>query len=103
MDLYASSQQSTCFPERIQTLLDKIELSVNDNNAIEAQSSLNTLNIEIRKWCESSEPPNTEQLQVIQLQISTILVIANNIKNESSKAIINHKKSGRAIKAYKAT
>ena len=36
-------------------------------------------------------------------ELNTMLVKANSAKNESSKAIIKHKKSGKAIKAYKAS
>ena len=98
----ASRQLTTNQAEHIQMLLSKIELLVNDNNADEAQPFLDTLNTEITQWCESSEGPSAEQLKLIQLRINTILVSANSAKNESSKAIIKHKKSGKAIKAYKA-
>ena len=99
----ASKQLTTNQAEHIQMLLNKIELLVNDNNADEAQPFLNTLNSDLKKWCESNNSPNTEQLQSIQFRINTILVKANSAKNESSKAIIKHKNSGKAIKAYKAT
>ena len=97
------SQTPASHAEQIQALLSNIEVLVNDNNADEAQPFLDTLNTDIKQWCESSEGPSAEQLELIQLRINTILVKANNAKNESSKAIIKHKKSGKAIKAYKNT
>ena len=103
MDLSASPQPLTNYSELIQTLLSRIEVLVNENNADEAQPLLDTLNVELKQWCESSDGPSAEQLELIQLRINTILVKANGAKNESSKAIIKHKKSGKAIKAYKAS
>ncbi|KAA1154555.1 hypothetical protein EU510_00110 [Pseudoalteromonas sp. FUC4] len=102
MDSPTSSQQLTSHAEQIQTLLSNIEVLVNDNNADEAPPFLNTLNTKLKQWCENSEGPSAEQLELIQLRINTILVKANSAKNESSKAIIKQKKSGKAIKAYKA-
>jgi hypothetical protein len=99
----ASEQLTINQAEHIQMLLGKIESLVNDNNADEAQPVLNTLNTDLKQWCESNESPNTEQLQSIQIRINTILAKANSAKSESSKAIIKHKKSGEAIKAYRAT
>lgn len=103
MDAPTSSQQLTSHAEQIQTLLSNIEVLVNDNNADEAPPFLDTLNTKLKQWCESSDGPSAEQLELIQLRINTILVKANGAKNESSKAIIKHKKSGKAIKAYKAS
>ncbi|KHM47648.1 hypothetical protein PL71_10725 [Pseudoalteromonas distincta] len=103
MESSTSSEPPTNYSELIKTLLSKIEVLVNDNNADEAQPLLGTLNTELKQWCESSEGPSAEQLELIQLRINTILVKANSAKNESSKAIIKHKKSGKAIKAYKAS
>jgi hypothetical protein len=102
MDSPTSSEQLTNSSELIQTLLSKIEVLVNDDNADEAQPLLDTLNVELKQWCESSDGPSAKQLELIQLSINTILVKANGA-NESSKAIIKHKKSGKAIKAYKAS
>ncbi|MBH0050364.1 MULTISPECIES: hypothetical protein [unclassified Pseudoalteromonas] len=96
------SQTPISHAEQIQALLSNIEVLVNDNNADEAQPLLDTLNTKLKQWCESSGGPSAEQLELIQLRINTILVTANGAKNESSKAIIKHKKSGKAIKAYKA-
>ena len=96
------SQTPASHAEQIQALLSNIEVLVNDNNADEAQPLLDTLNTKLKQWCESSGGPSAEQLELIQLRINTILVTANGAKNESSKAIIKHKKSGKAIKAYKA-
>ncbi|MBG9994172.1 hypothetical protein I6F50_03775 [Pseudoalteromonas sp. NZS127_1] len=96
------SQTPISHAEQIQALLSNIEVLVNDNNADEAQPLLDTLNTKLKQWCESSDGPSAEQLELIQLRINTILVTANGAKNESSKAIIKHKKSGKAIKAYKA-
>ena len=103
MDSPTSSEPLTNYSELIQTLLSNIEVLINDNNADEAQPLLDTLNVELKQWCESSDGPSAEQLELIQLRINTILVKANGAKNESSKAIIKHKKSGKAIKAYRAT
>ncbi|WP_024599222.1 hypothetical protein [Pseudoalteromonas sp. TAE56] len=103
MDSPTSSEQLTNSSELIQTLLSKIEVLVNDDNADEAQPLLDTLNTELKQWCESSDGPSAEELELIQLRINTILVKANGAKNESSKAIIKHKKSDKAIKAYKAS
>ena len=103
MDSQTPSEPPTNYSELIQTLLSKIEALVNDNNADEAPHFLDTLNTEIKQWCECSEGPNAEQLELIKQRINIILVKANSTKNESSKAIIKHKKSGKAIKAYKAT
>jgi len=103
MDLSTSPQPLTNHSELIQNLLSKIEVLVNDDNADEAQPLLDTLNVELKQWCESSDGPSAEQLELVQLRINTILVKANSAKNESSKAIIKHKKSGKAIKAYKAS
>ncbi|MBH0056467.1 hypothetical protein I6F65_05810 [Pseudoalteromonas sp. SWXJZ94C] len=102
MNSPTSSQPLTNNFELIQTLLSNIEVLVNDDNAGEAQPFLDTLNAKLKQWCESSEGPSAEQLELIQLRINTILVKANSAKNESSKAIIKQKKSGKAIKAYKA-
>ncbi|WP_166420236.1 hypothetical protein [Pseudoalteromonas sp. Z1A8] len=102
MDSPTSPQPLTKYSELIQTLLSNIEVLVNDNNADEAQPFLDTLNTNIKQWCESNEGPSAEQLELIQLRINTILVKANSAKNESSKAIIKQKKSGKAIKVYRA-
>ncbi|KAA1160170.1 MULTISPECIES: hypothetical protein [Pseudoalteromonas] len=99
----ASEQLTTNQAEHIKILLKEIESLVNDNNADEAQPILKTLNTDLKKWCESNNSPNAEQLQSIQITINSILAKANIAKSESSKAIIKYKKSGRAIKAYKAT
>lgn len=103
MDAPTFSEPLTNYSELIQTLLSRIEVLVNDNNADEAQPLLDTLNVELKQWCESSDGPSARQLELIQLRINTILVKANSAKSESSKAIIKHKKSGKAIKAYKAS
>lgn len=103
MDSPTFSEPLTNYSELIQTLFSRIEVLVNDNNADEAQPLLDTLNVKLKQWCESSDGPSAKQLELIQLRINTILVIANSAKNESSKAIIKHKKSGKAIKAYKAS
>ena len=97
------SQTPASHAEQIQALLSNIEVLVNDNNADEAQPFLDTLNVNIKQWCEGNDIPSEEELKSIQLRINTILVKANCAKNESSKAIIKHKKSGKAIKAYRAT
>ena len=102
MDSPTFSEPLTNYSELIQNLLSKIEVLVNDDNADEAQPLLDTLNVELKQWCESRDGPSAKQLELIQLRINTILVKANSAKNESSKAIIKHKKSGKAIKAYKA-
>lgn len=101
MDSPTFSEPLTNYSELIQTLLSNIEVLVNDDNADEAQPLLDTLNVKLKQWCESSDGPSAKQLELIQLRINAILVKANSAKNESSKAIIKHKKSGKAIKAYK--
>ncbi|WP_165725360.1 hypothetical protein [Pseudoalteromonas sp. SA25] len=103
MDTPTYSQQLTSYSEQIRALLSKIEVLVSDNNADEAQPFLDALNAQIKQWCEGNDIPSEEELKSIQLRINTILVKANCAKNESSKAIIKHKKSGKAIKAYRAT
>ena len=103
MDSPTFSEPLTNYSELIQTLFSNIEVLVNDDNADEAQPLLDTLNVKLKQWCESSDGPSAKQLELIQLRINTILVKANSAKNESSKAIIKHKKSGKAIKAYKAS
>ncbi|MDN3474016.1 hypothetical protein [Pseudoalteromonas sp. APC 3355] len=103
MDSPTFSEPLTNYSELIQTLLSNIEVLVNDDNADEARPLLDTLNVKLKQWCESSDGPSAKQLELIQLRINTILVKANSAKNESSKAIIKHKKSGKAIKAYKAS
>ena len=103
MDSPTFSEPLTNYSELIQTLLSNIEVLVNDDNADEAQPLLDTFHVKLKQCCESSDGPSAKQLELIQLRINTILVKANSAKNESSKAIIKHKKSGKAIKAYKAS
>jgi len=88
--------------EHIHELLDNIESLVQSNKADEATPILDTLNIEIKSWCESNTPPNTQELEAIQAAINAISKQAIAAKNESSKAIIKQKKSGKAISAYKS-
>tara|TARA_Y100000780_G_scaffold44702_1_gene36901 strand:- start:3642 stop:3938 length:297 start_codon:yes stop_codon:yes gene_type:complete len=88
--------------KHIHELLDNIESLVQSNKAEETKPIMDTLNIELRSWCESDTPPNTQELEAIQAAINTINKQAMAKKNESSKAIINQKKSGKAISAYKS-
>lgn len=88
--------------EYINQLLSRIELLVQSNNADEAPPIMDTLNSELKRWCESETPPNAKQLMAVQANINNISKQANAVKNESSKAIIKQKKTGRAISAYKS-
>ena len=87
--------------KHIHELLDNIESLVQSNKAEDTKPIMDTLNIELRSWCESDTPPNTQELEAIQAAINTINKQAMAKKNESSKAIIQ-KKSGKAISAYKS-
>jgi len=88
--------------EYINKLLSNIESLVNDNNADQAQLVIHTLNDALKSWCESDTPPNALQLTAVQTKINAISKQANVAKNESSKAIIKQKKTGKAISAYKS-
>lgn len=88
--------------EYIDQLLSQIEVLVQSNNADEAPPIMDTLNSELKRWCESENPPTAEQLMVVQANINNITKQANAVKNESSKAIIKQKKTGKAISAYKS-
>ncbi|TMP10380.1 hypothetical protein CWC11_02845 [Pseudoalteromonas sp. S3178] len=88
--------------EQIGELLNNIESLVQSNKAEEAKPIMDTLNIELKSWCESDTPPNAQELEAIQAAINTINKQAMAKKNESSKAIIKQKKSGKAISAYKS-
>ncbi|MEI8618147.1 hypothetical protein P4S63_16380 [Pseudoalteromonas sp. B193] len=95
MDSPTSSEPLTNYSELIQTLLSNIEVLVNDNNADEARPLLDTLNVELKQWCESSEGPSAEQLELIQLRINTILVKANSAKTSHLKLLLNIKNQER--------
>ncbi|MBQ4797796.1 hypothetical protein J8L73_01345 [Pseudoalteromonas sp. MMG006] len=88
--------------KRINVLLNNIEALVQSNNADEAMPIMDTLNSELKSWCESAPPPNTQELEAIHAAINKINKQAMAKKNESSKAIIRQKKSGKAISAYKS-
>jgi len=88
--------------EYINKLLSNIESLVNNNNADEAQLVIHTLNDALKSWCESDTPPSALQLKAVQTKINAISEQANVAKNESSKAIIKQKKTGKAISAYKS-
>lgn len=94
--------EETSKAEHINQLLSRIELLVQSNNADEAPPIMDTLNSELKRWCESDNPPTVEQLMVVQANINNISKQANAVKNESSKAIIKQKKTGKAISAYKS-
>ena len=64
MDSPTSSEQLTNYSELIQTLLSKIEVLVNDDNADEAQPFLDTLNTELKQWCESSEGSKCRAIRI---------------------------------------
>ena len=80
----------------------EIEVLVQSNKADDATPIMATLNSELKRWCESDNPPNAEQLMAVQTNINNISKQANAVKNESSKAIIKQKKTGKAISAYKS-
>lgn len=88
--------------KHINELLNNIEALVQSNKADEAKPSMDTLNIELKNWCESDAPPKAQELEAIQAAINTISKQAMAKKNESSKALIKQKKSGKAISAYKS-
>ncbi|WP_324738038.1 hypothetical protein VOI46_12070 [Pseudoalteromonas sp. CuT4-3] len=88
--------------EYINQLLSQIEVLVQSNKADDATPIMATLNSELERWCESDNPPNAEQLMAVQTNINNISKQANAVKNESSKAIIKQKKTGKAISAYKS-
>lgn len=88
--------------EYINQLLSQIEVLVQSNKANEAKPIMDTLNSELKRWCESETPPNAKQLMAVQTNINNISKQANAVKNESSKAIIKQKKTGKAISAYKS-
>jgi len=88
--------------EYINQLLSQIEVLVQSNKATEAKPIMDTLNSELKRWCESETPPNAKQLMAVQTNINNISKQANAVKNESSKAIIKQKKTGKAISAYKS-
>ena len=90
--------EETSKAERINQLLSRIELLVQSNNADEAPPIMDTLNSELKRWGESENPPTAKQLMVVQANSKQ----ANAVKNESSKAIIKQKKTGKAISAYKS-
>ncbi len=96
------TQSLSAKAEHINGLLNNIEALVQSKKADEAMPIMDTLNIELKSWCESDTPPNAQELETIQAAIKTISKQAIAAKNESSKAIIKQKKSGKAISAYKS-
>lgn len=88
--------------EYINKLLSNIESLITNNNADEAQLVIHTLNDALKSWCESDTPPSALQLKAVQTKINAISAQASVAKNESSKAIIKQKKTGKAISAYKS-
>ncbi|MDC9565177.1 MULTISPECIES: hypothetical protein [unclassified Pseudoalteromonas] len=94
--------EETSKAEHINQLLSRIELSVQSNKADEAKPIMDTLNSKLKSWCESDTPPNTQELETIQAVINAISKQAIAAKNESLKAIIKQKKTGKAISAYKS-
>lgn len=58
--------------KHIHELLDNIESLVQSNKAEDTKPIMDTLNIELRSWCESDTPPNTQELEAIQAAINTI-------------------------------
>ena len=96
------TQSLSAKADHINGLLNNIEALVQSNKADEATPIMDILNSELKSWCESETPPNTHELETIQAAINAISKQAMAKKNESSKAIIKQKKSGKAISAYKS-
>lgn len=97
------SMQSAQSTELVNQLLCQLQTEVNNNNADTAQQLLAQLNNKLIAWCESEQPPTADELQALQTTINTILTTAENQKTESFNALLKHKKSGKAINAYKST
>lgn len=95
--------KSTQAAEQIKQLLCELQAQVNSNRADGAANSLELLNKHLVNWCESTSPPSVDELSVLQTQINMILATAENQKAESFSAILKHKKSDKAINAYKST
>jgi ElaB/YqjD/DUF883 family membrane-anchored ribosome-binding protein len=89
--------------EQINQLLSEVELRLSDNTPDDAQQKLNELNNHLQAWCEGSTPPSADELTAIQAHINTILSNANSQKDDSFKALLKHKKTNKAISAYKST
>ena len=71
--------EETSKAEHINQLLNRIELLVQSNNADEAPPIMDTLNSELKRWCESENPPTGEQLVAVQTNINNISKRANRI------------------------
>jgi ABC-type transporter Mla subunit MlaD len=89
--------------EQIKQLLCELETLVNSNDADAATLQLEALNSCLKSWCESAEQPSSDELTATLAHINTILTQANNHKDDSFKALLKHKKSDKAISAYKST
>ncbi|KGJ98575.1 hypothetical protein [Pseudoalteromonas sp. ND6B] len=89
--------------EHVKQLLCELQTHVNKNSADGAANSLELLNKHLVNWCESTSPPSVDELSVLQTQINMILATAENQKAESFSALLKHKKSDKAINAYKST
>ncbi|WP_372763400.1 hypothetical protein [Pseudoalteromonas sp.] len=95
-----SSQQSA---EQVKQLLCVLETQVNNNQADAAAQQLAALDMCLKNWCESELPPTADELIAIQTSIKAILVQATSQKSASFNALLKHKKSDKAINAYKST
>ncbi|ALS32192.1 hypothetical protein PTRA_a0894 [Pseudoalteromonas translucida KMM 520] len=89
--------------EQIKKLLCELETLVNNNDADAAALQLEALNTCLKSWCESAEQPSSDELTATLAHINTILTQANSHKDDSFKALLKHKKSDKAISAYKST
>jgi|TARA_B100001059_G_C17382064_1_gene354934 hypothetical protein len=89
--------------EHVKKWLCELQTHVNKNSADGAVNSLELLNKHLVTWCESTSPPTADELTVIQTRIKSILITAENQKAESFSALLKHKKSDKAINAYKST
>lgn len=89
--------------DHVKKWLCELQTQVNKNSADDAVNSLKLLNKHLLTWCESSSPPTAEELTAIQTRINSILATAENQKTTSFNALLKHKKSGKAINAYKST
>lgn len=89
--------------DHVKKWLCELQTHVNKNSADGAINALELLNKHLVTWCESTSPPTFDELTVIQTRINSILITAENQKVASFNALLKHKKSGKAINAYKST
>lgn len=87
--------------KKITALLDKLDSELDaelDDNAI---STLEGINDALRDYCEK-ELLSKEHLVEIQNRIHDVLGKANKLKENTFNTLLKHKKSSKAITAYKA-